>query len=116
MRIIFRLIEFGPGVSVDNPILSNEAYPLTLDALPMLLALIVLNVMHPAFVLRGDDSEFPKLSRKEKKAIKQQKKEEKQRRKEAKKAKKQGNYELDNRFMDETLYPSSDTSRRGLMV
>lgn len=57
--------------------------------------------MHPGFVLRGPDSEFPHLSRKEKKALKQQKKREKEQKKAAKKARKQGSYELENGFVDE---------------
>lgn len=83
VRIIFRLIEFGPGLNADNPLLANEAYPLGLDAVPMLLALTLLNLMHPGFVLRGPDSEFPRLSRAEKKAIKIQKKAAKRQRKTA---------------------------------
>jgi hypothetical protein len=75
VRIIFRLVEFGPGVSRDNPILTNENYVFGLDALPMVIALGLLNVLHPGLVLRGPDSEFPRLTRKEKRALKQEKKE-----------------------------------------
>lgn len=74
VRIIFRLIELGPGVSRDNPILTNENYAFGLDALPMLVALVLLNIMHPGLVLRGQDSEFPRLSKKEKKTLKQERK------------------------------------------
>ena len=42
-----------------------------LDAFPMLLAVTLLNACHPGLVLRGPDSEFPRLSRAEKKALKQ---------------------------------------------
>ena len=66
-RIIFRLVEFAPGGEGDNPLLASELYPLLLDALPMALALVALNLMHPGFVLRGPESEFPKLSKDEKK-------------------------------------------------
>jgi hypothetical protein len=74
MRIIYRFVEFSQGMSSSNPILTNEGYAYGLDALPMLLAATSLNVVHPALVLKGPDSEFPRLSRKEKKTIKQEKK------------------------------------------
>ncbi|KAF5583712.1 phospholipid-translocating ATPase [Fusarium pseudocircinatum] len=96
IRIVYRLIEFGPGVNEHNQLLIHEEYPLGLDATPILIALVLLNIMHPGFVLRGPDSEFPKLSRKEKKAIKQQKKMEKKQAQEAKKARKGGAQELKN--------------------
>ncbi|KAF4444687.1 phospholipid-translocating ATPase [Fusarium acutatum] len=96
IRIVYRLIEFGPGVNEHNQLLIHEEYPLGLDATPILIALVLLNIMHPGFVLRGPNSEFPKLSRKEKKAIKQQKKMEKKQAKEAKKARKTGAQELKN--------------------
>ncbi|KAF5561037.1 phospholipid-translocating ATPase [Fusarium phyllophilum] len=96
IRIIYRLIEFGPGVNEHNQLLIHEEYPLGLDATPILIALVLLNIMHPGFVLRGPDSEIPKLSRKEKKALKQQKKMEKKQAKEAKKARKTGAQELKN--------------------
>lgn len=85
VRIVFRLIEFGPGLNSSNKYISNELYPLLLDAMPMTLALILLNVMHPGLVLKGPDGEFPRVSRKEKKALKRERKEEKRRRKEEKK-------------------------------
>lgn len=47
---------------------------INLDALPMLLALTLFCVVHPGMVLIGPESEFPKLSRKEKKALKKEKK------------------------------------------
>ncbi|EWZ41528.1 RTA1 like protein-domain-containing protein [Fusarium oxysporum Fo47] len=96
IRIVYRLIEFGPGVNEHNQLLIHEEYPLGLDATPILIALVLLNIVHPGFVLRGPDSEFPKLSRKEKKALKQQKKMEKKQAKEAKKARKAGAQELKN--------------------
>lgn len=101
VRIVYRLVEFGPGVNAHNQLLIHEEYPLCLDATPILIALVLLNVMHPGFVLRGPDSEFPKLSRKEKKALKQQKKQEKKQAKETKKARKTGAQELKNLSVDE---------------
>jgi hypothetical protein len=88
MRIIFRLVEFGPGVNHYNPMLGNEIYPFMLDAFPMLLAFVALNVMHPGYVLQGPDSEFPRLTRAEKKAMKKQKKDDKRQRKEEKQQRK----------------------------
>jgi len=41
----------------------------------MLLCFILLNVLHPGLVLRGPESDFPRISRKEKKALKREKKE-----------------------------------------
>ncbi|KZL67164.1 RTA1 domain-containing protein [Colletotrichum tofieldiae] len=88
IRIIFRLVEFGPRADIDNPILANENYAFGLDALPMVLALVLLNVMHPGIVLRGEKSEFPKLSRKEKKQMKMERKAVKKEAKQAKRAEK----------------------------
>lgn len=51
----------------------------------MFLALLVLNVIHPGRVLQGPDSEFPKVSRQEKRRIKREKKEAKRAEKERKK-------------------------------
>ncbi|KND88821.1 hypothetical protein TOPH_06534, partial [Tolypocladium ophioglossoides CBS 100239] len=84
-RIIYRLVEFSPGTGSDNPILTHEIYPFLLDAFPMLLALVLLNACHPGLVLRGPHGEFPRLSRAEKKALKQQKQDERRRRREDKK-------------------------------
>ncbi|KAJ4006773.1 hypothetical protein NW752_010775 [Fusarium irregulare] len=93
-RIVYRLVEFGPGVNAHNTLLIHEEYPLGLDATPILLALVLLNIMHPGFVLRGSESEFPKLSRKEKKVLKEQKKQ-------AEKARKAGIRELEDLSIDE---------------
>lgn len=96
MRIIYRLCEFSRGTDLNNPMLTHEVYPYVLDGMPMLLAALLLNICHPGMVLKGPDSEFPRLSRKEKKALKREKKEEKRRRKwekkEAKQAKKEGRF------------------------
>ncbi|KAH7410839.1 RTA1 like protein-domain-containing protein [Cadophora sp. MPI-SDFR-AT-0126] len=77
IRIIFRMVEFASGLDADkNPIPYHEAYFMALDALPMLIAGILFNVVHPGRVLRGEGSEFPKgPSRKEKKEAKRIKKE-----------------------------------------
>ena len=53
----------------------HEEYAYALDCFPMMVALLILAVFHPGRYLRGPDSEFPRLSRKEKKALKMEKKE-----------------------------------------
>jgi hypothetical protein len=78
MRIIYRLVEFSQGTTSTNPILTHEGYTYGLDALPMFLAVVILNVIHPGWILKGSESEFPRQTRKEKKAVKKQKKEAKQ--------------------------------------
>jgi hypothetical protein len=76
--------------------LFNEAFVYTLDATPMFLALLLLSAMHPGRVLVGPDSEFPRLSRKEKKMLKQEKNTLKQERKEKKRrSKKEGVVDLE---------------------
>ena len=98
-RIIFRLVEYAAGDDPSsNPIPFHEAYSMCLDALPMFIALVLMNVVHPSSVLKGEGSEFPKgPTRKEKKDAKRVKKEakkaakmEKKLEKEAKKMKKAG--------------------------
>ncbi|OAA75707.1 RTA1 domain protein [Akanthomyces lecanii RCEF 1005] len=58
-RIIFRLVEFSRGADSSNPMLRKEWYQLYLDGLPMLFALAALNLVHPALVLQGEDSDMP---------------------------------------------------------
>jgi UTP:GlnB (protein PII) uridylyltransferase len=64
----------------------------------MMVALVILAVWHPGRFLIGPDSEFHKLSRKEKKEIKREKKEterdEKEDRKRAKRHRKRGSSSL----------------------
>ncbi|KAJ7058565.1 RTA1 domain-containing protein, partial [Mycena amicta] len=64
IRIIFRLIEFSSGLF--SPITMNEAPFYTTEALPMFLALVLWNISHPALVLIGPESEFPKKQKKSK--------------------------------------------------
>lgn len=89
-RIIYRLCEYSSGTTDSNKLLTSEAYPYVLDALPMFLALVVLNIFHPGRVLQGPDSEFPRLSRAEKKRIKREKKEMKAARKAERRAARSG--------------------------
>ncbi|RFU35114.1 hypothetical protein B7463_g1244, partial [Scytalidium lignicola] len=87
MRIIYRLDEFAAGLDpTKNKLPYHEVYFYVLDALPMFIAIGLMNIIHPGSVLVGPESEFPKgPSRKEKKAIKAAKKAEKQAVKEEKK-------------------------------
>jgi hypothetical protein len=76
-RIIFRLVEFAAGDDPStNPIPFHEAYLMALDALPMFIALVLMNLVHPGRILAGEGSEFPKgPTRREKKEAKRMKKE-----------------------------------------
>lgn len=87
VRIVFRMIEYSKGTNPStNPVPFHEAYFYCFDAVPMLMACVIMNCMHPGRVLVGEGSEFPKgPTRKEKKAIKAAKKAEKRATKEAKK-------------------------------
>lgn len=55
----------------------------------MFIALALLNVVHPGRVLQGPESEFPRVSRAEKKRLKREKKQLKRERKEAKRMEKE---------------------------
>ncbi|KAL5359568.1 RTA1 like protein-domain-containing protein [Aspergillus floccosus] len=77
VRIIFRLCQFSRGTDPNNPVLTHEFYEYVFDAVPMVLALVALNLIHPGMVLQGPDSEFPRISRKEKKRLRREKKEKK---------------------------------------
>ncbi|CVL08833.1 related to phospholipid-translocating ATPase [Fusarium proliferatum] len=59
VRVIFRLVEFGGGANSNNVVLRHEEFQLYLDALPMLIALVLLNVVHPGQVLKGPGANFP---------------------------------------------------------
>lgn len=63
MRIIFRLCEYSQGLKSTIPL--HEAYQYCLDSLPMLIALVLLNVVHPGKLMPGQDSDMP--SRKQRK-------------------------------------------------
>jgi len=74
VRIIYRIAEYAGGIKPSNPIPFHEAYSYALDAFPMMVALLVLAIWHPGRTLKGPGSEFPHLSRKEKKQMKKDKK------------------------------------------
>jgi RTA1 like protein len=87
LRIIFRLIEFSQGFDTYLP--THEWVPYVFDALPMLFALLALNVIHPGRILRGPNSDFTE----ERRADKQKKKEKKEIKKAEKENKKAGEKE-----------------------
>ncbi|TVY16682.1 Sphingoid long-chain base transporter RSB1 [Lachnellula arida] len=64
IRIVFRLCEYSQGLTSTIP--SHEVYQYCLDSLPMLIALLILNVFHPGRVMPGSKSDIP--SRKVRKA------------------------------------------------
>jgi RTA1 like protein len=63
MRIIFRLCEYAQGFQSNIP--THEAYQYCLDSVPMLFALVILNILHPGRIMPGEESNLP--SRKERK-------------------------------------------------
>ncbi|KAL6796153.1 RTA1 like domain-containing protein [Trichoderma sp. SZMC 28013] len=63
MRIIFRLCEYSQGFKSNVP--DHEAYQYSLDSVPMLFALVILNFIHPGRIMPGKESDLP--SRKERK-------------------------------------------------
>ena len=72
VRIIFRLVEFSAGV--DGPVPHTESYFFVFDALTILVALVLFCMCHPGRILVGPESEFKKMSRAEKRQLKQYKK------------------------------------------
>ncbi|KAJ5656151.1 hypothetical protein N7507_008101 [Penicillium longicatenatum] len=67
VRIVFRLAQYAQGTSASNQVLTHEVYEYVFDAVPMFLALVLLNVFHPGRNLQGPDSKFIKIARAEKK-------------------------------------------------
>ena len=84
IRIIFRLVQYSAGVLSNIP--THEVYFYCFEALPMFLALLVLNITHPGRYLIGPESEYPRKSRQQKREEAREKKAAKQARKEAKRA------------------------------
>lgn len=60
VRIIYRLVEFSSG-STDNNLTAKEAYFYLLEATPMVLAIAVFNIVHPAATIRGPGSDMPSV-------------------------------------------------------
>ncbi|KAM0263964.1 hypothetical protein ACHAQJ_000999 [Trichoderma viride] len=63
LRIIFRICEYAQGL--DSSIPQHEAYQYSLDSLPMLLALVVFNIMHPGRIMCGRKCDPPSFWRQE---------------------------------------------------
>lgn len=63
VRIIFRLVEWSNGL--DSTIPNHEVYLYVFDSTPMLIALVLLNIVHPGYIMPGKEGDFP--SRKERK-------------------------------------------------
>ncbi|KAH8125216.1 hypothetical protein ACSS6W_004119 [Trichoderma asperelloides] len=94
MRIIYRLIEFTKGLDPSvNALPFHEYYFYSLDAFPMMAALLILAIFHPGRFIRGPNSSLRDATRAEKKIKKAAKKEREQAKKEhkqmAKEAKKE---------------------------
>jgi hypothetical protein len=49
IRCVFRMIEYQGGYN--GPIMSHEVFSYCLDALPMLLVMVTLNVCHPSYAI-----------------------------------------------------------------
>ncbi|KAK6076447.1 RTA1 domain-containing protein [Seiridium cupressi] len=84
IRIIYRISEFAGGITPSNPVPFHEEYSYVLDCFPMMLALLILAVWHPGRFLVGSASEFPKVSKSEKKQAKAERKAAKKSRKHSK--------------------------------
>jgi RTA1 like protein len=69
-RNIYRLIEFSAGF--ESSITRHEWYTFVFDSMPMLLCLVIFNIFHPGYVLRGPRSDFSEQDkqRKEEKKVK----------------------------------------------
>ncbi|KAK5113636.1 hypothetical protein LTR62_003263 [Meristemomyces frigidus] len=68
IRIIFRIIEYSDGLKSSIP--QHEAFQYVLDSTPMLIALVLLNVIHPGTLMKGKESDMP--SRKQRKVMKKE--------------------------------------------
>jgi hypothetical protein len=80
------MAEFAGGIVPDkNPVPFHEEYTYALDCFPIMSALLILAIWHPGRYLVGPESEFHRLSRREKKERKREKKNAQRQEKEAKK-------------------------------
>ncbi|KAL6823640.1 RTA1 like domain-containing protein [Trichoderma camerunense] len=57
LRIIFRICEYAQGL--DSTIPLHEAYQYALDSLPMLLALVAFNAVHPGRIMSDSKPDLP---------------------------------------------------------
>ncbi|EPE04416.1 rta1 domain-containing protein [Ophiostoma piceae UAMH 11346] len=57
VRIVFRIVEYSSGLKSSIPL--HEAYQYSLDTLPMFLALLMYNIVHPGRIMQGPETEMP---------------------------------------------------------
>ncbi|KIW08658.1 uncharacterized protein PV09_00612 [Verruconis gallopava] len=57
VRIIFRLVEYSSGYESGIP--THEAYTFVLESLPMFVAVLLLNLVHPGRVMPGKENNIP---------------------------------------------------------
>ncbi|TGO18828.1 hypothetical protein BTUL_0007g00460 [Botrytis tulipae] len=57
IRIIFRLVEYSQGLKSSIP--NHEAFQYSLDSVPMLFALVILNIFYPGRIMADPDSSIP---------------------------------------------------------
>ncbi|KAG9233890.1 RTA1 like protein-domain-containing protein [Amylocarpus encephaloides] len=64
IRIIYRMLEFAGDFQskLTQELWNHEVYQYVLDAVPMLLALITMNVVHPGTIIPGDKSTFKQFT------------------------------------------------------
>lgn len=72
-----------------NPVPFHEEYTYALDCFPMMVAFLIVAIWHPGRYMVGPESEFPRVSRRERKQRKREKKAAVREEKEAKKQAKQ---------------------------
>jgi hypothetical protein len=57
VRIIFRLVEYSAGFETGIP--TQEAYAFCFETLPMFVAVLLLNIVHPGAVMPGRENSIP---------------------------------------------------------
>ncbi|CAK7208048.1 hypothetical protein SEUCBS139899_010882 [Sporothrix eucalyptigena] len=57
IRIIFRIVEYSSGLKSTIP--NHEVFQYCLDTLPMFIAIVMYNVVHPGRIMRGPETEMP---------------------------------------------------------
>lgn len=57
VRIVFRIVEYSSGLTSTIPL--HEAYQYCLDTLPMFVAILAYNIVHPGQIMQGAETEMP---------------------------------------------------------
>jgi hypothetical protein len=83
LRNIYRLAEFASGIN--SPFVKHEWFAYVFDAIPMFVALVVLNIFYPGKYIQGERADFS-VEDKERKTVKKEKKQQKKDEKKMKKA------------------------------